>query len=59
VHLVVAPGRVFRTPPKPGTRVQFAGAGEWNFETWTQDGVVYIAAAAAPADRVAALLRPI
>lgn len=56
-HLVVAPARTFRSPPVAGTRVRFAGTGEWNFETWSQDGLVYLVAAAAPAEKVAAAAR--
>lgn len=54
VHLVVAPAGAFRDPPDVGSRVRFAGTGEWNFEAWSQDGLVYVAAATAPAARVAA-----
>lgn len=56
-HLVVAPASTFRSPPAAGTRVRFAGTGEWNFESWSQDGLVYLVAAAAPADKVAAAAR--
>jgi hypothetical protein len=58
-HLVVAPASAFRSPPAAGTRVRFAGTGEWNFESWSQDGLVYLVAAAAPADKVAAAARPL
>jgi hypothetical protein len=59
VHLVVAPAGTFRDPPQPGTRVRFSGTGEWNFETWSQDGVVYVAAGAIPPERLAAATPPI
>jgi hypothetical protein len=59
VHLVVAPGSTFREPPQPGERVRFSGTGEWNFEAWSQDGVVYVAAGAVPRERLAATTPPI
>lgn len=55
VHLVVAPRGAFRTVPKQGSRVQLPAAGAWNFQTWSEDDLVYLVAAAAPPERVEAL----
>ncbi len=57
VHLVVAPRAAFRDAPAPGARVKLPANGEWNFETWSAGDLVYLAAAAAPAERVAELAR--
>jgi len=59
VHLVVAPRAAFRAAPAPGTWVNLPATGEWNFRVWSQDDLVYMVAAAAPAERLAELGRPI
>jgi hypothetical protein len=53
VHLVVAPRAAFRAAPAPGTRVNLAPTGDWNFQVWSQGDLVYMVAAAAPAGRLA------
>lgn len=53
VHLVFAPRAAFREPPRPGALVQLPPSGDWNFRVWAQDDLVYLVAAAAPADRLA------
>jgi hypothetical protein len=55
VHFVVAPRAAFRETPKPGTRVALAGIGEWNFQTWSQDDLVYVLAANTPPERLATI----
>ena len=57
VHLVVAPRGAFRDVPAPGVRVKLPASGEWNFETWSSGDLVYVAGAAASAERVAELAR--
>jgi hypothetical protein len=52
VHLVFAPRSAFRDPPVPGTTVPLPARGDWNFQTWSTDEVVYLVAAAAPAERL-------
>jgi len=59
VHLVVAPRAAFGAAPAPGTWVNLPEVGEWNFRVWSQDDLVYMVAAAAPAERLAELGRPI
>lgn len=52
VHLVFAPRSAFRNPPRPGTRVPLPPSGDWNFQMWSTDQMVYLVAAAAPAERL-------
>lgn len=55
VHLVSVPRAQFRDAPRVGAPVAMSQNGEWNFATWAQDDVVYIAASAAEAVRFAEL----
>jgi hypothetical protein len=57
VHLLFAPRSAFREPPKPGTPVQLPPSGDWNFYAWSKDDLVYLVAAAAPAETVAGFTR--
>jgi hypothetical protein len=57
VHLVFAPRSAFQEPVAPGTRVSLASRGEWNFQTWSQDDIVYLVAGTIPPERLVALAR--
>jgi hypothetical protein len=53
VHLVFAPRSAFREAPSPGSRVQLPPSGDWNFQTWSGEGLVYLVAGTISADRLA------
>ena len=55
VHLVFAPRSAFREAPRPGSRVQLPPSGDWNFQLWSEQDLVYLVAGTLPADRLAEL----